>query len=213
LLLSPERVTSVEQELTDFAVQLADDARVRRQLRGRLRDLLAQLDRHEGCVPGHSASVCDLAVTVAREVGVAEDELAVIALGALMHDIGKVFIDGRVLAKPAPLSDGQWDMIRLHPALGEALLAPTLMDVSVLAVVRWHHERWDGAGYPDGLGGEATPLAARIVATADAYTAMREPRTYRPALDEDDALDELDQKCWTQFDGTCVRALLDSVTG
>jgi HD-GYP domain-containing protein (c-di-GMP phosphodiesterase class II) len=152
-------------------------------------------------------------VEVARRVGVAEDELSAIALGALMHDIGKVFIDGGVLAKPAPLSDGQWDMIRLHPALGEALLQPTVPDASVLAVVRWHHERWDGSGYPDGLGGEATPLGARIVATADAYTAMREPRPYRPALPEADALAELDRKTWTQFDGACVHALLDAPIG
>ena len=199
--------------MTDSTVQLAEDVRVRPQLRARLREFLAQLDRHEGCVPGHSASVSELAVTVARGVGVAEDKLPVVALGALMHDVGKVFIDSRVLAKPAPLSAGQWEMIRLHPALGEAALQPTLSDPSVLGVVRWHHERWDGTGYPDRLGAEASPLAARIVATADAYTAMREPRAYRPALGVEHALEELERRSWTQFDGICVRALLDSLTG
>ena len=211
-MLSPERVTLVGAQSTNSAVQVAEGAGVGPRLEARLRDLLAQLDRHEGCVPGHSASVCELAVTVARGVGVAEDELPTIALGALMHDVGKVFIDSRVLAKPAPLSAGQWEMIRLHPALGEAALQPTLSDPSVLGVVRSHHERWDGTGYPDGLGGEATPLAARIVATADAYTAMREPRAYRAALSKEDALDELERKSWTQFDGSCVRALVESLT-
>ena len=118
-----------------------------------------------------------------------------------------------MLAREGPLSEAEWEMIRLHPALGEALLAPRLADPVALAMVRWHHERWDGGGYPDGRLGEETPLAARIAATADAYTAMREPRPYREAMHQDDALDELHKESWTQFDGECVQALVDALAG
>jgi HD-GYP domain-containing protein (c-di-GMP phosphodiesterase class II) len=209
--LFERHLTTLDDESTDSALELVEGLRMRPELRLRLREFLAQLDRHEGCVPGHSASVCEVAVAVGRGLGVAEDELPVVALGALMHDVGKVFIDSGLLARPAPLSAGQWNMIRLHPALGEAALKPTLANPSVLGVVRWHHERWNGTGYPDGLAGEAIPLAARIVATADSYTAMREPRAYRPALGLERVLEELDRRSWTQLDGSCVQALLDSV--
>lgn len=182
------------------------------ELERRLRLLLDELDRREGYVRGHSVAVCELAVRVARKLGVAESELGAVAIGALMHDIGKVFIDGRVLGKPAPLSEAEWETIRLHPALGEALLTPTISQEAVLGIVRWHHERWDGSGYPDGLGGHAIPIGARIVAAADAFSAMRESRAYRAALHLDDAVDELRRTSWTQFDGSCVRALVESLS-
>jgi putative two-component system response regulator len=191
--------------------QHAEDAAVLPALEERFRAFLDELDRKQGYVRGHSVSVCELAVRVGRALGVPEEELAQLSVGALMHDIGKVFIDGRVLGKPAPLSIAEWETMRLHPTLGEALLTPTISEETVLGVVRWHHERWDGRGYPDGLGGDAIPLGARIVAAADAFSAMRESRAYRPALELDDALDELQRTSWSQFDGTCVRALVESL--
>jgi HD-GYP domain-containing protein (c-di-GMP phosphodiesterase class II) len=150
-------------------------------------------------------------VRIGRALDIGEEDLAHLAVGALMHDIGKVFIDGRVLAKPTRLTKPEWETIRLHPALGEALLAPGLFKETVLGIVRWHHERWDGAGYPDGLGGQSIPLGARIVAAADAFSAMCESRVYRPARSLDDAAQELERTSWTQFDGLCVRALVDSL--
>ena len=197
----------------ETAALLSEETPVRGLLRERLLALLTALEHHAGYVAGHSVSVSELAVAIGRSIGIGGDDLELVALGALVHDIGKVFIDGSVLAKRTPLSTAQWNMIRLHPTLGEALLAPTLTDPAVLAIVRSHHERWDGAGYPDGLSGEKTPLAARIVAAADAYRAMREPRAYRPPLSEDAALTELDRKSWTQFDGACVRVLADLAPG
>jgi putative two-component system response regulator len=128
-----------------------------------------------------------------------------------LHDIGKVFVDGRLLGKPGQLSKAELETIRLHPQLGEALLAPTVSHVTVLGIVRWHHERWDGGGYPDRLAGAATPLGARIVATADAFVAMREARAYREPRSLDDALDELRRLSGRQFDPICVDALLDTV--
>jgi HD-GYP domain-containing protein (c-di-GMP phosphodiesterase class II) len=189
-----------------------DDPPVLSEVEGRLRTFLAELDRRTGYVRGHSRAVCELAVRIARQLGVAGDQLLALAVGALLHDIGKVFIDGRVLGKAAPLSQAEWETIRLHPALGEALLAPTISKADVLAVVRWHHERWDGRGYPDRLDGPEIPLGARIVAAADAFSAMRESRAYRPPLPLDDAVEELQRTSWSQFDGVCVSALVDSLS-
>jgi HD-GYP domain-containing protein (c-di-GMP phosphodiesterase class II) len=177
----------------------------------RFERFLAELDRREGYVEGHSVAVCDAAVKVARGLDVPESELVVLAVGALMHDIGKVFIDGGLLSKRGPLSEAESATIRLHPVLGEALLSPTISEPTVLEIVRWHHERWDGSGYPDGLDGPETPLCARIVATADAFIAMRETRAYRRALRLEEAVDELERLSGTQFDGTCVGALVESL--
>ena len=177
----------------------------------RLRRFLDDLDRRDGFAPGHSTAVCRLAVRIGRALGLGEKALADLALGALMHDIGKLFIDGRVLAKPTSLSEAEWETIRLHPALGEALLGREESDVGILGIVRWHHERWDGGGYPDGLSGSSIPLGARIVAAADAFTAMCEPRAYRRSVVPDEAVEELERTSWTHFDGGCVRALVESL--
>jgi cyclic di-GMP phosphodiesterase len=199
------------EPLFDGNPQPPDDASVPAEFEGRFRDFLDVLDRREGYVAGHSTAVCRLAVTIGRALGIPENELVQLAIGALMHDIGKVFIDGRVLAKPGPLSNPEWETIRLHPILGEALLSPGVFQETVRGIIRWHHERWDGAGYPDKLGGTSIPLGARIVAAADAFSAMRESRPYRPALSLEDAKNELVRTSWTHFDGACVRALVDSL--
>ena len=179
------------------------------KLESRFRRFLAELDRCEGYVAGHSVAVGKTALRLARTLDVASGELPAVTLGALMHDIGKVFVDGRLLGKQAPLTTAETETIRLHPLLGEALLAPTVPHTTVLGIVRWHHERWDGGGYPDGLEGPATPLGARIVATADAFVAMRESRAYRPSRSLDAAVEELQRLAGWQFDPVCVEALLD----
>jgi HD-GYP domain-containing protein (c-di-GMP phosphodiesterase class II) len=181
------------------------------ELESRFSSLLAELDRCEGFVAGHSVAVCKTALRLAEELDVSTDELPSVTLGALMHDIGKVFVDDRLLGKPTPLTRAELETIRLHPQLGEALLAPTVSHTTVLGIVRWHHERWDGGGYPDGLEQTATPLGARIVATADAFVAMREARAYRERRSLDEALDELRRLAGIQFDPVCVEAFVDTV--
>ena len=181
------------------------------KLESRFRRFLAELDRCEGYVAGHSVAVGKTALRLARTLDVASGELPAVTLGALMHDIGKVFVGGGLLGKPAPLTRAEAETIRLHPLLGEALLAPTVPHATVLGIVRWHHERWDGSGYPDGLEGPATPLGARIVATADAFVAMRESRAYRASRSLDAAVEELQRRSGDQFDPVCVDALLDAL--
>jgi HD-GYP domain-containing protein (c-di-GMP phosphodiesterase class II) len=181
------------------------------KLGSRFRRLLEELDRGEGYPSGHSVAVGRTALRLGEALGVDGGELPALTLGALMHDIGKFFVDARLLAKPAPLTAAEREAIRLHPLLGEALLAPNLQHATVLGVVRWHHERWDGDGYPDGLAGEATPLSARIVATADAFVAMGEQRTYRQPRRLEDAIAELRRLAGLQFDPECVDALVEAL--
>ena len=181
------------------------------KLEWRFREFLDELDRCEGYVPGHSVAVCRLALRLARALEVPEDELPALALGALMHDVGKVFVDSSLLGKEAALTPAELGIIRLHPELGEALLAESIAHPTVLGVVRWHHERWDGGGYPDGLRGSAIPLPARIVAAADAFTAMSEGRAYRRAREAGEAVGEMSRLAGRQFDQACVEALLDGV--
>jgi putative nucleotidyltransferase with HDIG domain len=129
-------------------------------------------------------------------------------IGALLHDIGKIGVPDNVLRKPTALSEAEWVTMRKHPEYGARIVAgiPFLEDVS--QIVRHHHERWDGAGYPDGLAARAIPLGARIVSVCDAYRAMTEDRPYRRALSEAEARQQLEQGTGSQFDGDCVAALL-----
>jgi HD-GYP domain-containing protein (c-di-GMP phosphodiesterase class II) len=196
-----------------LAIRVTTDRSPLPKLEARFRRFLDELDRSEGCVAGHSATVCKLALTMARALGVAAGDLPGLALGALMHDIGKVFVGERLLSKATPLTEVEFELLRLHPLLGEALLAPTVTHATVLGIVRWHHERWDGAGYPDGLGGRGIPLGARIVGTADAFIAMREARPYRRALGLEEAVEELQRVSGRQFDTACVDVLVGSFGG
>ncbi|MBI4499974.1 MAG: HD-GYP domain-containing protein [Gemmatimonadetes bacterium] len=159
---------------------------------------------------GHSARVRRLAVALARRLAVGEALLQEIAMGAELHDIGKIGVPDALLHKAGSLTPDERRRILEHTVIGEQILAPLLRDQPViLAVVRWHHERVDGSGYPDALRGEQIPLAARIVAVADAFDAMTSERPYRPARSRPEAVRELLRCSGSHFDPVCVRALLE----
>ena len=126
----------------------------------------------------------------------------------MLHDIGKVRVPEAILNKPGSLTEEEWTVMRTHPEVGERILRPIQSLQPILPIVRHHHERWDGTGYPDRLIGRAIPLGALIVAVCDAYRAMTEDRPYRNALTAVDARRELQEGVGTQFDGDCVAALL-----
>ena len=179
------------------------DSRTYLQLAG----LVDRLELKEGYTGEHTAAVSRLAVAIATELNLPAAEHRCVELGALLHDVGKLSIPDRVLTKPAPLNELEWEAMRRHAALGERLLARIVQQADVLAVVRSHHERWDGRGYPDGKRGEDIPLAARIVAVADAFQAMIEPRPYREPRTWASAFDEIASESGRQFDPSCVEAL------
>ena len=173
----------------------------------RLAGLVDRLELKEGYTEEHTAAVSGLALAIATELKLPVAERRSVELGALLHDVGKLSIPDRVLTKPGPLNELEWAAMQRHATLGERLLAHIVDQPDVLAIVRSHHERWDGDGYPDGKRGEGIPLAARIVAVADAFQAMIEPRPYRAPRTRESALAEIASQSGRQFDPACVEAL------
>jgi HD-GYP domain-containing protein (c-di-GMP phosphodiesterase class II) len=155
----------------------------------------------------HAVGVARYADRIAEQLHLDANSRVAVVGGALLHDVGKLLIDARILRKPGPLTGEERDEVETHPVAGERLVRDAV-EPEVAVVVRAHHERWDGAGYPHGLTAEEIPLAARIVAVADAFLAMLEVRPYRLPIEEDAAVDELKRGAGSQFDPRCVDALL-----
>ena len=157
----------------------------------------------------HSRGVVELSVEIAREIGMRDREQRLVEFGALLHDVGKLQVPNEIINKAGPLDDAELAIMRRHTIDGEAMLARVGgMMHEVGRIVRGSHEDWDGTGYPDGLAGEQIPLASRIVACADAYSAMTTDRSYRRALGHDKAVAELERCAGTQFDPDVVRAAI-----
>jgi two-component system cell cycle response regulator len=162
--------------------------------------LWRSLERIIPDVASHCVRVASLSTAVAQAMKLPEERVTRIRVGALLHDAGKLFIPPALLAKPGPLSENEWAVIRAHPIVGEALIPSRPEWGDARLIVRSHHERWDGTGYPDGLAGERIPLLARIVAPCDAYDAMTSHRPYRAPLPPADALAALRHGAGSQFD-------------
>jgi len=189
----------------------AAEAETRAAYLGTIRALAAALDARDPYTAGHSERVSQTAVVIARALDVPEAEVAVIRLGALLHDIGKIGLADDILQKPDPLTAEEYEQIKRHPALGARILRQVSFLEPHLPIVELHHERPDGHGYPFGLRADDIPLAARIVHVADAYDAMTSARAYRPARPLAAAMAELHLYAGTQFDADCVRALHDAL--
>ncbi len=160
----------------------------------------------------HSEDVMEYSMMIARELGMDEAVLQVIGVAALLHDVGKIGVPDAILRKPGMLTEEEARVVRQHPMLGTALVTtvPGLEDT--LDAVRHHHERWDGGGYPFGLKGEGTPLSARLMAVADAFSAMTTDRPYRKGMDRTKALTNLEAGAGTQWDPQCVDAFFKALS-
>ena len=173
-----------------------------------LKSLAHALQAKDPYTAGHSMRVAAIAKAMAEEMGLPADETRQIAIGAELHDIGKIGVPEHLLHKPGELSDAEYQQVMQHTVMGAEIVAPLLgADSTVRDVVRWHHEHLDGWGGPDGLEGDAIPLAARIVAVADAFDAMTTARPYRRALTTDMTLAELRREAGSHFDPMCVDVL------
>ena len=171
--------------------------------------LVQALEAKDAYTSGHSARVARYAVKTAVQLGFTGNRLEHIRLGGELHDIGKIRTREAVLNKPGPLSPEEFEHIKGHTALGERILAPSLAESpTVLRIVRSHHERMDGGGFPDGLAGQAIPIEARIVAVVDAFDAMTTNRAYRPSRIPADAVQELRRCSGAHFDAEVVEAFI-----
>jgi len=159
----------------------------------------------------HCRNLAFRAARLGAYVGLRDQELDEVAFGALLHDIGKIALPEAILHKPGPLTEDEIREMRLHPVIGERIIGPLRIARDFSPIIRHHHERWDGRGYPDGLAGEAIPLGARIVAIADAFDAIVRGRVYRAARTLDEAIEELRRHSGSQFDPGLIPLFIDEI--
>jgi diguanylate cyclase (GGDEF)-like protein len=172
-----------------------------------IRALTAAIDARDSYTHGHSARVSAYSVALARQIGLPAKDLERIGYAGLVHDIGKLGIDDKILRKPGALTPAERALMMQHPVIGAAVLEKANVLVDLIPGVRWHHEWVSGGGYPDGLTGAQIPLDARIIGVADALDAMTSDRPYRPALCPKEALRRIQENAGTQFDRELVTAL------
>src|SRR5580765_2726387 len=158
---------------------------------------------------GHSSRVTYMAESVARALGWSEERIASLRVGGPLHDIGKLAVSDEVLCKEGRLDDDELAQIREHPKIGAKLLLRVTALREAIPYVLYHHERWDGTGYPSGKRGEEIPVEARVLAIADAFDAMTSDRPYRDALSREEALAEVERCAGTQFDPKIARVFLE----
>ena len=172
-----------------------------------LTSLMSALDARDRETEGHSMRVSRLTCLLAEEIGLNGQQLKALERGALLHDIGKIGISDTILHKPGKLTDEEWKMMRIHPAIGARIVEgiPFLQDA--LSVIRYHHERWDGSGYPIGLKGDEIPIQARIFAVADVFDALTSKRSYRSKSSAEEAIQYIKEQSGILFDPLIVEAL------
>jgi HD-GYP domain-containing protein (c-di-GMP phosphodiesterase class II) len=158
----------------------------------------------------HTHRVTDYALLLAEELGLPAAERYQLQIGTPLHDIGKIAIEDAILRKPGPLTPDEFEAMKLHTVKGSLILESIRSLSPMIPIVRNHHERWDGKGYPDQLARDRIAVTARIVAVADAFDAMTSDRPYRNALRAEDAFLELQREAGTHFDPACVQAFLGS---
>jgi len=210
-----ERLRAAYRQSLQYAIDLRKTYRRLQQSSFQsLLGLANALEAKDAYTRGHSERVAALARRIALAAGVAPGAADTIAQAGLLHDLGKIAIPEGVLRKPGPLSEEEWAVMRRHPIVGAQIVAPLEFFADGAVIVRHHHERHDGSGYPDGLRGALIPLGARIVAVADVYDALTSDRPYRPRLARAEVVRCLDAEAGQTLDAQlaalCVRLTGDA---
>jgi putative nucleotidyltransferase with HDIG domain len=173
-----------------------------------VQSLIRALEARDPYTSGHSDRVSQYSVRIASKMGLDQEKIELLKEAALLHDIGKLGIQESILYKKAELDVDERNTIKKHPAIGEEILKPVTQDAELLSIVRGHHERYDGKGYPDGLSGDKIGLLPAIVAAADSYDAMTSHRGYRKDLTTDEVVEQFRKNSGTQFNPEVVEAFL-----
>ena len=184
---------------------------IRRMLYSAVRALVASIEAKDEDTKGHSERVTRCALRIARALKTSEDDLETLELAGLLHDVGKIGVDEGVLRKPGPLTEAEEQIIRQHPCTGCDIVRQVEAAEPIASIVRHHHERWNGDGYPDGLAGADIPFLARILAAADSYDAMRSNRPYRDRLSVEEVAKEFKKGAHRQFDPRIAAILLREI--
>jgi putative two-component system response regulator len=221
------RLQGIEAGADDYLAKPIDarelEARVRALLRTKRRTdgleeaeavifaLARTVEAKDAYTEGHLRRLERYAEEIGKRMGMDGEALVALRYGALLHDVGKVGVDEIIIRKGGPLTPAEYRVMQQHPVIGERIVQPLRFASGVGPIVRHHHERWDGRGYPDGLAGEAIPLGARIVAVADAFDAMTTQRPYNCALGIDEAIERLRSGAGVYWDPQVVAVFLDWV--
>ena len=206
------RLSAAYQQSLRYAEDLKKThRRLQRAIFQSLQGLANALEAKDAYTRGHSERVAALAEQTAVAAGLAKAAAATVAQAGLLHDLGKIAVPEAILRKPGPLTPDEWQVMRRHPLTGAHIVAPLDFFSEAAVIVRHHHERYDGSGYPDGLQGEAIPLGARIVAIADVYDALTSDRPYRRGLPADGAIQRLKDEAGRTLDGPLTTVFVDLI--
>jgi HD-GYP domain-containing protein (c-di-GMP phosphodiesterase class II) len=173
--------------------------------------IVSAIDAKDPTMRGHSQRVTEYTLLAGTYFSLTPEEMETLEYAGMLHDIGKIAIDARIMNKPKPLTSEEWEIMYRHPAIGASLLKEIPFLESAAEIVLYHHERFDGQGYPEGLAGEEIPLGARLVAVANAFDTMTIDRPYRPAISIEQSIKELKNGAGTQFCPDAVKALISGL--
>jgi HD-GYP domain-containing protein (c-di-GMP phosphodiesterase class II) len=207
-----ETFNSMASDIEEYIDRLKKAAAENRELfLGSIRMLAAAIDEKDPYTRGHSGRVAKYSTIIGDGLGLNAEELDRLRISALLHDVGKIGVDDRVLKKPGKLTDEEFDLMKQHTVKGANIMRPVAQLRDVLPGIELHHERMDGGGYPYGLAGDQIPLMARIIAVADTFDAITTNRPYQSAMDVDYALDRIRSLAVTKFDTNVVAALESAI--
>ena len=222
-----DRVRALDVGADDFLTKPADRLEVQARVRSLLRikatydelddtesvifALAKAVDAKDSYTEAHTERVAVRARILGVHVGLSAGDLVDLYRGGMIHDIGKIGVPDAILMKPGPLDADEWEIMRQHPVIGENIARPLRSAHNLLAIIRHHHENFDGTGYPDGLAGDAIPLVARITAVSDAYDAMISDRPYRRGMPREKALSILCSGSGVQWDPGLVPVFVEAV--
>jgi HD-GYP domain-containing protein (c-di-GMP phosphodiesterase class II) len=208
-----ETFNKMASNIEDFVDRLKDAAEENRELfLGSIRMLAAAIDEKDPYTRGHSGRVAKYSLILGEGLNLNTEDLDRLRISALLHDVGKIGVDDRVLKKPGKLTEEEFDLMKQHTVKGANIMRPVAKLRDVLPGIELHHERMDGGGYPYGLQGDQIPLMARIIAVADTLDAITTNRPYQSAMDLEYALDRIRSLAVTKFDGQVVAALEKAVS-
>lgn len=208
MIESQQKQHWLKEEVAERTAELRRErAKLERLSVATLEALVNALEAKDAFSRGHSARVADLAALVCAEMGGSDQEVETVRAAGRLHDIGKIGIHEMVLNKQGPLTPDEYEHVKGHVLIGSQILAPLTHLGDIIPFVRHHHEQWDGNGYPDGLAGEAIPLGARILCTAEIYDALTTARPYQDKMSPDDAIHRMEQLAGRVLDPTVLAAL------
>ncbi len=177
-----------------------------------MQSLAKALETKDKYTAGHSGRVASYSVKLGHRLGLSKQQLTLLKQGALMHDLGKIGIPDLILNKPGTLNDSEYEQMKAHPTMTATIMKPLKRFKEFTDIAAWHHERWDGKGYPSGMAGEEIPLLARIVAIADTWDAMTGDRVYRKGMTVEKSVNVLDEeKDWGQWDPVLIREFIELI--